>query len=52
MATDHIVRHDVETDRLDIALQHLVADARLTNAEADTVRAEFAAVKTTPERRP
>ena len=52
MVTDHTVHRDVEADRLDIALQRLVADARLTNAEADTVRAEFAAVKTTPERRP
>ena len=52
MVTNHTVHRDVEADRLDIALQRLVADARLTNAEADTVRAEFAAVKTTPERRP
>jgi hypothetical protein len=52
MVTNHTVHRDVEADRLDTALQHLVADARLTNAEADTVRAEFAAVKTTPERRP
>jgi hypothetical protein len=52
MVNDHTVNHDVEADRLDIALQHLVADARLTGAEADTVRAEFAAVKPTPERQP
>jgi len=52
MVTNHTVTRDVETERLDIALQHLVADARLTDAEADTVRAEFAAVKTTPEREP
>jgi hypothetical protein len=28
MVTNHTVTRDVETERLDIALQHLVADAR------------------------
>jgi hypothetical protein len=52
MVTDHSVTHDRDANRLDIALRHLVADARLTDAEADTVRAEFAAVTTAPERPP
>lgn len=42
MTTGHAVR---DVDRLNIALEHLVADARLTAAEADTVRAEFVAVQ-------
>jgi hypothetical protein len=50
MAADHTVHHDV--DRLNVALEHLVADARLTEAEADTVRAEFVAVTTTTGRPP
>lgn len=50
MAADHTVHDDV--DRLNIALEHLVADARLTEAEADTVRAEFDAVRITPRRPP
>jgi hypothetical protein len=56
VATDHTVNHDAgvdhddAADRLDSALQRLVADARLTGTQADAVRAEFAAVKPTPQR--
>lgn len=50
MAADHTVHDDI--DRLNLALEHLVADARLSAAEADTVRAEFVAVKTTSRRPP
>jgi hypothetical protein len=42
MATDHIVRRDVEAHHLDVALQHLVDNERLTAAQAAAVRAEFA----------
>jgi len=51
VTNDHPVDRDAGADRLDIALRRLVADARLTDTQADAVRAEFAAVTTpTPER--
>jgi hypothetical protein len=52
VADQHTSNRDVEADRLSVALHRLVADARLTDAQAETIRAEFAAVKPAPDRQP
>jgi len=50
VVNDHLIDHDAGADRLDIALRRLVADARLTDTQADAVRAEFAGVPPSPDR--